>query len=274
MDHEHEAERKEALDRERHGILQQIDRWLDGPMLVLGVVWTLLLVVELVQGLSPLLEGLEFAIWIIFALEFALEFGLAPHKSEYLRREWVNVVAVVAPGLRVVRLLRLARVARVARLTRGVRLLNVFSSINRGMEALGHNLGRRGFGYMVGLSLLIVMVGAAGMYAFERDAPNGSGFDSYETALWWTAMLLTTMGSESPRNLLTLRSITSDEESRKRTLPHSYAIPSSFARVASRGSAVHNFRRPTSADASRCASIQPTPRPCRRRSRTNATTSP
>ena len=196
MDHEHDVERKAALDRERHGILQQIEQWFDGPMLVLGVVWTLLLVVELVQGLSPLLEGLEFAIWIIFALEFALEFGLAPQKGDYLRREWVNAVAVVAPGLRVVRLLRLARVARVARLTRGLRLLNVFSSINRGMETLGHHLGRRGFGYIVGLSLLVVMVGAAGMYAFERDAPNGSGFDSYGTALWWTAMLLTTMGSD------------------------------------------------------------------------------
>jgi len=33
-------------------------------VLVLGVVWTLLLVVELVQGLSPRLEALEFAIWM------------------------------------------------------------------------------------------------------------------------------------------------------------------------------------------------------------------
>jgi voltage-gated potassium channel len=74
-------------------------------------------------------------------------------------------------------------VARVAQLTRGLRLLNVFSSINRGKEALGQNLGRRGFGYMVGLSLLVIMVGAAGMYAFERDALHGAGFDSYRTAL-------------------------------------------------------------------------------------------
>ena len=64
------------------------------------------------------------------------------------------------------------------------------------MEALGQSLGRRGFGYMVGLSLLVIMVGAAGMYAFERDAPDGAGFDTYGTALWWTAMLLTTMGSD------------------------------------------------------------------------------
>jgi voltage-gated potassium channel len=196
MDHGPDAERKAAMDRERDGILQQLDKWLDGPMLVLGLVWTLLLVIELVQGLSPLLEALGLAIWIIFALEFALAFALAPKKREYLRREWLNVVALVAPTLRVLRVLRLARVARVAQLTRGARLLNVFSSINRGMQALGQSLGRRGFGYMVGLSLLVIMVGAAGMYAFERDAPGGAGFDSYGTALWWTAMLLTTMGSE------------------------------------------------------------------------------
>ena len=165
-------------------------------MLVLGVVWAVLLIVELVQGLSPLLEGLGLAIWIIFALEFALEFALAPQKVAYLRREWVNVVALAVPGLRVVRVLRLVRVARVAQLTRGVRLLNVFSSINRGMQALGENLGRRGFGYLAGLSLLVIMVGGAGMYAFEQAAPDSAGFDSYGTALWWTAMLLTTMGSE------------------------------------------------------------------------------
>jgi voltage-gated potassium channel len=32
------------------------------------------------------------------------------------------------------------------------------------------------------------------MYAFEREVAGG--FDSYGAALWWTAMLLTSMGSE------------------------------------------------------------------------------
>ena len=37
--------------------------------------------------------------------------------------------------------------------------------------------------------------------------------------------------------------------------------PLPTACVLERGSAIHNFRRPTSVDASRCASIQPMPRP-------------
>jgi voltage-gated potassium channel len=64
------------------------------------------------------------------------------------------------------------------------------------MSALGMSMGRRGFGYVVALTLAIILVGAAGMYAFESNTPDGSGLNDYGTALWWTAMLMTTMGSE------------------------------------------------------------------------------
>lgn len=184
---------KDALAHERQDILRQLENWLEVPMLVLSVAWTALLILELVQGLSSLLHNISVAIWIMFGLDFALRFFLAPSKTTYLKSDWLTAIALLAPGLR---MLRLARVARAARSAQGLRLLNVFASINQGMQALGHSLGRRGFGYLAALSVLIVMVGAAGMYAFEREAPGGPGFDSYATALWWTAMLLTTMGSD------------------------------------------------------------------------------
>lgn len=62
------------------------------------------------------------------------------------------------------------------------------------MRALGASLNRRGFGYVVALTLLVTFAGAAGMYAFENEAP--SGLHSYGEALWWTAMIMTTMGSQ------------------------------------------------------------------------------
>lgn len=34
------------------------------------------------------------------------------------------------------------------------------------------------------------------MYAFESETPDGRGLKDYGTALWWTAMIMTTMGSE------------------------------------------------------------------------------
>ena len=62
------------------------------------------------------------------------------------------------------------------------------------MRALGTSLSRRGFGYVIALTILVTFTGAAGMYAFESVVPGG--LNSYGEALWWTAMVLTTMGSQ------------------------------------------------------------------------------
>jgi voltage-gated potassium channel len=62
------------------------------------------------------------------------------------------------------------------------------------MKAISASFGRRGFGYILALTLIVNLAGAAGMYAFEHEMPRG--FDSYGAALWWTAMLLTSMGTE------------------------------------------------------------------------------
>ena len=70
----------------------------------------------------------------------------------------------------------------------------VVTSLNRGMRALGASMGRRGFGYVVALSVVVTLAGAAGMYAFEGDVEGG--LQTYGEALWWTAMLLTSLGSE------------------------------------------------------------------------------
>ena len=158
-------------------------------MLVLSFLWLALLVVELAWVLNRVLWGLGQAIWIVFIAEFALALSLAPDKPGYLRRNWLKALSLALPAL------RLFRVARLLRFARGIRLVRLVGSVNRGMNALGAALSRRGFGYVLALTLIVVFVGAAGMYAFERDAPGG-GFDSYATALWWTAMIITTMGSD------------------------------------------------------------------------------
>ena len=190
------ASEKQVLNRERQEILQQLEDWLETPMLVLGFVWLALFVVELIWGLTPLLAALGTVIWIIFILDFILEFTLAPHKLAYLQRNWLTVIALPLPALRLFRFVRVLRVLNTARAARGIRLLRVITRTNRGMRAISASLGRRGFGYVVAITLVITIVGTAGMYAFESNTPDGSGLNDYGAALWWTAMLMTTMGSE------------------------------------------------------------------------------
>lgn len=188
----------EELRRERGQLLGRVQDWLETPMLVLAFVWLALFVFEVLRGISPLLEALGIGIWIIFILEFLLGITLAPDKLDYLKRNWLKAIALLAPALRVlrvVRVLRLARLSRLAGVTRGSRLLRVVSSLNRGMRALGNSMGRRGVGYVIVLTLLVVGVGAAGMYGFENDGRDARGFENFGDALWWTAMLMTSLGS-------------------------------------------------------------------------------
>ena len=185
------------LERERHELLQQLERWLEVPMLVLGFAWLALLGVELlwesVWRQNPILDVLSTAIWIVFIVDFVVELVLAPRKGDYFKRNWLTALSLILPALRVLRLVRVVRFMRAARAARGIRLVRVIGSLNRGMRALGATMSRRGFGYVAATTVLVTLGGAAGMFAFENDYADGLG--SYGEALWWTAMIMTTMGS-------------------------------------------------------------------------------
>ena len=181
-----------ALESERHELLERLSRGLETPMTVLALVWLALLVIDLTRGLSPFLTYTSFVIWALFVVQFAVEFLLAPRKLAYLRHNWLTAVALVVPALRV---LSVFRIARALGALRGVRLVRVVSRLNRGMRALGRVTGRRGVGYVLALTLAVDVAGAAGMYAFEHQVPGGA-IDSFGSAVWWTSMVLTTMGSD------------------------------------------------------------------------------
>lgn len=185
----------EAIERERFEVLQQLEDWMEVPLLFLGFAWLALLIVELTYGLTPSLEMASTVIWIVFLVDFIAKLILAPHKLVYLRANWLTALALVVPAFRVLRFARVIRLARAARAARSLRLFRMLTSLNRGMRALRASLRRRGVVYVALLTLLVALVGAAGIYAFERPSEGGQ-IESYGDALWWTAMLLTTLGSE------------------------------------------------------------------------------
>lgn len=185
---------QEALEKERYELLQRLEDWLEAPMLFLAFVWLALLIVELIWGESFYFAVIGTIIWIVFIVHFAIEFALAPHKTAHLKRNWLSAISLLVPALRIFRVFRVFRLLRMARVGRGLRLFRVISSLNRGMRALGASLRRRGFSYVLALTVLVVLAGAAGMYAFENQVPNG--LNSYGEALWWTTMIMTTLGSQ------------------------------------------------------------------------------
>jgi voltage-gated potassium channel len=211
---------EQQLQDERWELVRQIDRATEKPLIALSFVWLGLLVLEFTQGLSQPLVIVTYVIWGLFILDFALGFLIAPRKVAYLRKNWLTAISLLLPALRILRVFAALRFLRAARAVRSVGLVRVITSLNRGMRAIGNTLGRRGIGYVVALTIIMTFGGAAGMYAFEspaalcesqyagedvenaralcaqRAAGDSTGLDSYGESVWWTAMIMTTMGSE------------------------------------------------------------------------------
>ena len=182
-----------ASHAERWNALEQLDEWLRTPMLALSLAWLAIVVVELASGTSDLLETVGTVIWVIFILEFVLRFTLAPEKVPFLRSNWLTVIALVVPALRLFRAFAALRAVRAAR---GLRLVRIVGTANRSMNALRATLRRRQFGYVSGLTLLVLALGAAGMLSFEPAHQVEGGFTSYGDALWWTGMLIASIGTD------------------------------------------------------------------------------
>lgn len=180
-----------TLKRERNKLLHRVEQLLEGPMIFLGFLWLILLIIELIRGLNPALQFLSTAIWILFIIDFIIKFFIAPKKLFFLKRNWLTLLSLIIPALRVIRIVRFVRILRAVR---GIRLVRVVSSINRSMKSLNATMKRRGVVYVIAMTIAVSLAGAAGMYAFENDQPGG--LQSFGTSLWWTMMLIISIGSD------------------------------------------------------------------------------
>lgn len=182
-----------ASDHQRWKTLRQLDEWVQTPMMVLSAIWVVIVLLELTSAGNALLATIGTIIWIVFLVEFAIRFLIAPKKLPFLKTNWLTAIALLAPALR---LFAIFRFLRAASALRGFNLVKIIGTANRSMNALRRTLQRRKFGYVVGLTLLVLGLGAAGMLNFEPASEVPGGFKSYGDALWWTAMLLTSIGSQ------------------------------------------------------------------------------
>ncbi len=193
----------------RRRLLIETKKLLDRPLFYLSLIWLVLIILDLMGRLNPWLTGLNYFIWGIFFIDFFVELAIAPDKNGYLRKNWLTGISVLLPVLRIFRVFRAMRLLRAGRSFNLVRML---TSLNRGLRSVRHTMSKRGAGYIFVLTAIVILVGAAGMAQFESPeslieaglSPSSgrAGLTSYGDALWWTIMLLTTIGSEYwPRTL-------------------------------------------------------------------------
>lgn len=190
-------ERKAREVTERFELLDHITRLLEPVMTVLGLVFLGLLLLEYAGGHLSIagadrLDGTLTAIWVIFVVDFALRFFIAPAKRAFLRQNWLTVLSLALPFLRPLRALRALRAARAVRSLSLVRLLG---GVNRAMRLLQRVAQGRQFAYVGGLTLFVVVAGAVGVRFFDRSVP-GAPIQTFGDALWWSSAMVTTINNE------------------------------------------------------------------------------
>jgi voltage-gated potassium channel len=157
----------------------------------LGFLWVGVVVATFIWPADTALQTASFAIWIVFVADFTVRLFVAPNKLSFLRRNLLLAASLVLPALAAL------RVVRILALIPGWQapLLRLLASINRSSNVLAATMQRRGLAYVVILTVLVVLAGAAGMYRFEYRV-NGGELTSYSASVWWTAMVMTTLGSD------------------------------------------------------------------------------
>lgn len=87
------SKQQNEFNQNRYELLQQLEEILNLPMAILGFAWLALLVADLVWGLTPNLETLLVAIWIIFIADLFIELLIAPKKRAFLKANWLTIIA-------------------------------------------------------------------------------------------------------------------------------------------------------------------------------------
>ena len=164
--------------------MKRVAEKLDILLWILSVPLIPMIIVELTMDLTPdlnvLFKAYYLILWFIFTVEFAINFFLAEDRMAYLRARPLDILVIVTPALR---MFKVFRVLRFPIILLSDRVLGLF--------------GRIGLNFIYYISFVCVMtlVGADLVFYFEHK-DSLSDIRTYVDALWWAVNYITTTGSD------------------------------------------------------------------------------
>ena len=181
--------RRVTPDRRQHA-LERFEAATELPLLILAVAMVPLLVIPLLVDLpgavDATIDAVDWFIWAVFAVEYAVRLFLSTDRWRYIRREWAALLIVILPFLRPLRIVRSARALRLLRL---FRLVAVAGEVGNKAKRL---LARHKLHYALVVTLAVVIGAAAVVLAVEEG--HGGSINSFGDALWWAITTVTTVG--------------------------------------------------------------------------------
>lgn len=173
---------RERPDDERVELAEEIASRLDGPMTALGILFGLLVLTETLTApegaIGTAFAVTSWAIVAVFTAEFLLRLYVAPSRTQFLRRNWWQVIFLILPFLRVVRVLRSLRWLRLGRTGR------ILSSALRITRTAGRRLRGR-IAWLATTTSIVILASSQLLYEF-------GGMASYADALYRATMATVT----------------------------------------------------------------------------------
>ena len=159
----------------REELLHRIERITELPFLVLAFAMIPLLIGPLVWDLSPGEEStfliIDYFIWALFAVDLLVKVLIAPHRMNYIKRHWLEVLIVIIPFFRPLRILR------------------IFIFGSRAWVGM-RRLVSIDFLLVYGIGLVII----AATVVASVEGGEGASIHSFPDALWWAVVTITTVG--------------------------------------------------------------------------------
>jgi voltage-gated potassium channel len=130
---------------------------------------------------------------LAFCAEYVGKLWLAPSRREYVRQAWFDLlILVLSPPFLVPNALQGARAVRAVRLLRLLRFVRAAAIAAIGLREASQALRHRRFHYVFVATLVLVSVGAIGIFAVEGGQNNA--IRSPGDAFWWAIVTITTVG--------------------------------------------------------------------------------
>jgi voltage-gated potassium channel len=175
---------------------ERFERFTDLPLAFLALLIVPALIIEDRAQSTYLRQAattVNWVVWLAFCAEYLAKLALAPSPRDYIRQAWFDLLIIVlSPPFLVPDVLQGARAVRAVRILRLLRFVRAAAVAAIGLREAREGFRHRRFHYVVLMTLVVVGLGAGGIFAVEQG--QNANIRSIGDALWWAIVTTTTVG--------------------------------------------------------------------------------
>ncbi|MFZ0490294.1 MAG: hypothetical protein WBV11_00320 [Salegentibacter sp.] len=123
-------------NRQKYRIFFSLEEHLEIPMFLFALIWLYLFVKEMISGLGWLGGVLIYVIWGLFVIEYILKLILAPRRLRFIKHNWITLLALVVPALRIFRIFNALTVLGSVQVVTTTNIIRAVTSGKRFLSAL------------------------------------------------------------------------------------------------------------------------------------------